>query len=280
MSNDSTPTIAFLGTGNMNGAILRGLVASGYDPASILATTASKASAEALSAETGVRALSAEEDAAANATAAAQADVVLLGVKPKGIVALATEIADSLRPEAVVVSVAAAIPSASIEAALPAGQRVVRSMPNTPLQLGVGAVGVSRGAAADDDAIAAATAVFAPSGVVVEVPEEQIDVVSAISGSGPAYAFYLAETMADGAVALGMEPELARRLAAATVHGAGVMLAQDGADAAALRKAVTSPNGTTERAIVTFDEEGVREAIAAGQAAALARAQELAAELG
>lgn len=274
-----TDTIAFLGTGNMNGAILRGLLAAGHPASSLRATTRSGASATALSTETGVEAKAAGEDASANAWAVEGADVVVLGVKPVGIAELARQIAPQLRPDTVVLSVAAAITLATLEAALPAGQPVVRTMPNTPLQVGAGAVGLSRGSSADDAAVARATAVFGASGQVFEVPEAQIDAVSAVSGSGPAYAFYLAEAMADGGVALGLDRELAVKLAAATVAGAGRMLEQEGVDPAALRRAVTSPNGTTERAIAVFDARGVREAIAEGEKAATDRATQLSIEL-
>lgn len=282
MTNSSSDSsrIAFLGTGNMNGAILRGLLAGGHPAASVRATTRSQDSAQALAKETGVEVRSTEQAQDANAWAIDEADVVVLGVKPVGIAALCREIAPVLRPETVVVSVAAAITLATMEAALPAGQPVVRSMPNTPLQVGAGVVGLARGTAADDAAVALATGVFEDSGQVFEVPEEQIDVVAAVSGSGPAYAFYLAEAMADGGVALGLEPELARQLASATVAGAGRMLSEPGVDPAALRKAVTSPNGTTERAIDVFDAQGVRQAIAAGEKAATDRATQLSAELG
>ena len=274
-----TDTIAFLGTGNMNGAILRGLLAAGHPAQSIRATTRTAASAERLTAETGVQAKATEADPSANAWAVAEADVVLLGVKPFGIAELARAIAPALRPGAVVVSVAAAITIATLEANLPEGQPVLRSMPNTPFQVGAGVAGLSRGTHADDAAVAAASAVFAGSGQVVEVPESQIDAVSAVSGSGPAYAFYLAEAMADGGVALGLDRETAVRLAAATLAGAGRMLAADDADPVALRRAVTSPNGTTERAVAVFDERGVREAIAEGEKAAVERAAQLSVEL-
>jgi len=274
-----TSTIAFLGTGNMNGAILRGLIAAGHPAESIRATTRTEASARRLTEETGVQARATGADDAANAWAVGTAEVVLLGVKPFGIAELAREISPALRPDAVVVSVAAAITLATLEANLPDGQPVLRSMPNTPFQVGSGAAGLSRGTHAGDEAVAAASAVFAGSGQVIEVPEAQIDAVSAVSGSGPAYAFYLAEAMADGGVALGLDRETAVRLAAATLAGAGKMLSADGADPAELRKGVTSPKGTTERAIAVFDERGVRAAIADGEKAAVDRAVELSVEL-
>lgn len=275
----TTSSIAFLGTGNMNGAILRGLLAAGHPPQAVRATTRSAASARGLAEETGVSVRSHEEDPEANSWAVDGADVVLLGVKPVGIADLATEISPALGQGTVVASVAAAISLAALQAHLPEGTPVVRTMPNTPLSVGAGTVGLARGDAADDAAVAAVTAVFAGSGEVFEVEEDLMDAVSAVSGSGPAYAFYLAEAMADGGVALGLDPDLARRLAASTVAGAGRMLASEGADPATLRRAVTSPKGTTEAAITTFDAEGVRAAIAAGQSAATERAAAMAREL-
>ncbi|MGO1319795.1 MAG: pyrroline-5-carboxylate reductase [Galactobacter sp.] len=271
-----TATIAFLGSGNMNGAILRGLLAAGHPADAVRATTKSAASAAALATETGVPVRSAEEHPDANTWAASESDVVLLGVKPYAIAELGQEISSALRPGTVVVSVAAAITLATLEASLGEGQPVLRSMPNTPLQVGKGVVALARGTHADDAAVDAARAVFAGSGKVYEVQEHQIDVVSAVSGSGPAYAFYLAEAMADGGVALGLDKDLARQLAAATLAGAGLMLDTPDADPAAFRKAVTSPKGTTEQAILTFDQRGVREAIAEGEKNAVERSLQMA----
>jgi pyrroline-5-carboxylate reductase len=152
-------------------------------------------------------------------------------------------------------------------------------MPNTPLKVGRGAVGLSAGSNVSEEQLAAAAAVFSGAGTTVIVPEENLDAVSAVSGSGPAYAFYLAEAMAQAGVKLGLDPELSMVLARETVAGAGAMLAQDGADPAALRKAVTSPNGTTERAIAAFDAAGLPDIIAAGARAAAERAAEISREL-
>ncbi|MBO9704208.1 MAG: pyrroline-5-carboxylate reductase, partial [Arthrobacter sp.] len=181
--------------------------------------------------------------------------------------------------ETVVVSVAAAVSIAQLEAALPAGQPVIRTMPNTPARLGKGVISVSGGTSTSADQLATVRELFETVGTVVEIPEEQVDALSAVSGSGPAYAFYLAEAMAAAGVELGLDPELSALLARETVAGAGLMLGEEGADAAALRKAVTSPNGTTERAIATFDEKGIPAIIAAGARAAAARAAEITASL-
>ncbi|WP_210149125.1 pyrroline-5-carboxylate reductase [Paeniglutamicibacter terrestris] len=271
--------LAFLGTGSMNGAVLRGIIASGYDPQAITATLRSDDKAEALRAETGVTVLIGAQDPEANLKAVQDADIVFLGVKPVGITALCDEIKDALKPTAVIVSVAAAITISMMAEHLNPGQPVVRSMPNTPLKVGAGAVGVSAGESVSADALEAVVQLFAGSGVVHVVPESQQDAVSAISGSGPAYVFYLAEAMAAAGVELGLEPALATDLARATVAGAGKMLSDAQADPSALRRGVTSPNGTTERAIAAFDETNLSQIIARGAAAAAARAAAITKEL-
>jgi pyrroline-5-carboxylate reductase len=126
----------------------------------------------------------------------------------------------------------------------------------------------------------AAREVLAAAGTVVEIPEEQVDALSAVSGSGPAYVFYLAEAMAAAGEDLGLEPDLARLIATETVAGAGFMLAQDGADAAALRRAVTSPNGTTQSAVESFERDGLPGIVARGARAATERAADITRELG
>lgn len=271
--------IAFLGCGSMNGAILTGLLAGGMDPAAVTATVRRAGRAEELAARHGLRVLAGEDNPQANAQAAEGADVVVLGVKPVGTAALAREIAGVLSPGTIVISIAAGVSLAQLEAALNPGQPVVRAMPNTPARLGRGVIALSRGAAADDAVMAAATAVLAPSGTVLEVPGDQIDLVSAISGSGPAYAFYLAEAMAAAARDFGIDADTALLMARETVAGAGALLAEPGADPTALRQAVSSPNGTTERAIAVFDEQGLSGIIAAGARAAAARAAEITLEL-
>lgn len=271
--------LAFLGTGSMNGAVLRGIVASGHNPHAITATVRSSAREEALRTETGVNVLVGEQTPEANALAVKGAQIVFLGVKPVGIQDLCEEIKDSLAPDTVVVSVAAAITIEMMAAHLNPGQPIVRSMPNTPLMVGAGAVGLSAGETVTKEALAEVVGLLSGSGIVHVVPESQQNAVSAISGSGPAYAFYLVEAMANAGVELGLDPALAMDLARATIAGAGKMLADPQADPVAMRKAVTSPNGTTERAIATFDAEGLPQIMAKATAAAAARAAQISAEL-
>jgi pyrroline-5-carboxylate reductase len=265
----------------MNEAILGGLLEAGTDPADIVATVRrAERAAELAERHHGITAIAGEEEPDNNKQASKGSAVVSLGVNPVGITELAREISSSLAPDTVVVSVAAAVSIAQLEAALPAGQPVIRTMPNTPAKLGRGVVSVSPGTNCTPEQLQKVKDILQGAGTVVEVPEEQVDALSAISGSGPAYAFYLAEAMAAAGQELGLDAELSLLLARETVAGAGFMLAEPGADPAALRKAVTSPNGTTERAIATFDERGIPSIIAAGARAAADRAAEITKQLG
>ncbi|BCW37567.1 pyrroline-5-carboxylate reductase [Arthrobacter sp. StoSoilA2] len=272
--------IAFLGCGSMNEAILAGLLAAGADPSDVVATVRRAERAEELAQRYGVMAIAGEEEPDNNKLAAKGSGIVILGVKPVGITDLAREISPALAKDTVVVSVAAAVSIAQLEAALPEGQPVIRTMPNTPAKLGRGVVSVSPGTHCTPEQLEKVKAALAGAGKVVEVPEEQVDALSAISGSGPAYAFYLAEAMAAAGVELGLDAELSVMLARETVAGAGFMLAEPGADPTALRVAVTSPNGTTERAIAAFDDGGIPRIIAEGARAAANRAAEITKQLG
>jgi pyrroline-5-carboxylate reductase len=273
--------IAFLGCGSMNEAILSGLLEAGTDPADIVATVRrAERAAELAERYHGITAIAGDEEPDNNKQATKGSGVVILGVKPVGITDLAREISGALAPDTVVVSVAAAVSIAQLEAALPAGQPVIRTMPNTPAKLGRGVVSVSPGTNCSPEQLQKVKDILKGAGTVVEVPEEQVDALSAISGSGPAYAFYLAEAMAAAGEELGLDRELSLLLARETVAGAGLMLAEPGADPSALRKAVTSPKGTTERAIATFDERGMPAIIAAGARAAADRAAEITRQLG
>lgn len=277
----STPTLqlAFLGTGSMNGAILRGILAAGHDPKLITATIRSDSRQGELE-QLGVNVVVTGEDADANARVAGQADVVFLGVKPVGITGLCDAISPALRPQTIVVSVAAAITLSTMAAHLPEGQPLVRSMPNTPLQVGAGVVGLSSAAAVSEDQLSQVVELFAGSGEVHVIDESQQDALAAISGSGPAYGFYLAEAMAKAGVALGLDENLAVDLARATIAGAGKMLSDPAANPGEMRRNVTSPKGTTEQAIAAFDRGGMPQIIAEGVAAAASRAAQLSRELG
>ncbi|MBD2764174.1 pyrroline-5-carboxylate reductase [Kocuria sp. cx-455] len=267
--------LSFLGTGSMNGSILRGVLAGGTPAEQVRATTKSAASAETLREDTGVTVFSGEKNEKANREAVKGADVVLLGVKPYAILDLAREIAPALEPKTVVASVAAGITLGALEKALPEGQPVVRTMPNTPSSVGRGVISVTPGTHTTRDQLDAVKEVLSSVATVVEVEEHLVRAVTGVSGSGPAYVFYLAEAMQQAGEKLGLPSDVARVLAKETIAGAGVLLSPDDADPAALRKAVTSPGGTTEKAINTFDDRGLRDVIAAGATASAERGDEM-----
>lgn len=278
--------IVMLGLGSMNGAILDGLLASGVAPDDVVATTRSRESASERSARHGIRVIPEQGhdgESSANRDAVAEAEVVLLGVKPAQITELCREIAGALRPDAVVVSVAAAVTVAMLEDALPAGQPVIRSMPNTPLAVGRGVVGLVPGSRTTAEQTRTVEGMLAACGAVHVVEEGQIEALTGISGSGPAYLYYVAEQMAAAGVELGLDADLAADLAAQTVQGAGDMLVEarrtGDTDAADLRAAVTSPGGTTERGVAALSEGGVPAAVRAAVAASAARSAEISRDL-
>ncbi|WP_022882290.1 pyrroline-5-carboxylate reductase [Gryllotalpicola ginsengisoli] len=278
--NDSPvqlPSIAFLGTGSMAGAILAGLLKPGVTVAGgIRVTNRQAANAARFDGIDGVTAFATETDASANRRAVAGAKLVIVGVKPYQVTELLTEVADALEPGAIVVSVAAGVTTATMEAVLPASVAVVRTMPNTPAQVGLGVTGVSAGSRASGDDVALVSAVFQTVGAVVEVPEEQLDALSTISGSGPAYVFYLIEQLTEAAVGKGFTRDQARLLVEQTFRGASELLAATGEEPAELRRRVTSPNGTTEKAVAVLEASDLADVFTRATDAALARARELA----
>lgn len=268
------PSTAILGTGSMGGAILSGLRRPEVSVEGVRVTTRTDASAAALRAQ-GVEARAVEHDSGANAWAVEGARIVVLGVKPAQITGLLAAIAPALAPDALVVSVAAGVTTAAMEAAVP--NPVVRAMPNTPSLIGRGVTGISAGARADRGELALATALFRTVGTVIELPEAQIDALSTISGSGPAYVFLLIEELTRAAQAQGFDDDIARLMVQQTFLGASLLLEATGDDPEELRRRVTSPKGTTERAIAVLQEAELAELFTRATDAALARARELAA---
>lgn len=268
------PSTAILGTGSMGGAILSGLRRPEVDVERVRVTTRTDASAAALRAQ-GVEARAIEHDSAANAWAVEGARVIVLGVKPAQITDLLAEIAPHLEPGALVISVAAGVTTAAMEAEV--DNPVVRAMPNTPSLIGRGVTGVSAGSRADRSELALATELFRTIGTVIELPESQIDALSTISGSGPAYVFLLIEELTRAAQEHGFDDDIARLMVQETFLGAALLLESTGADPEELRRRVTSPKGTTERAIAVLQEAELAELFTRATSAALARARELAA---
>ncbi|MDP4333200.1 pyrroline-5-carboxylate reductase [Curtobacterium sp. A7_M15] len=269
------PRTALLGVGSMSGAVLDGLLAAGLDPATVTLTTKSEQSAAAHR-ERGLDATATETDPDANRAAVRGASLVVLGVKPYAIGDLLDEVRADLEPGTVVVSVAVGTTIASMEARVPVGVRVVRALPNTPIGVGHGVTGISAGGSADADAVALASSVFAASGVVIEVPESQLDALSAVSGSGPAYVFLLVEQWQRAAESLGFSHDQAEAMVQGTVRGAVELLAASGKEPTELRKAVTSPKGTTERAVAVLQDADLAGTFERASRAAIARAEELA----
>ena len=260
--------LAIVGGGKIGEALLSGLTRrSGAD--GILVCERSPERAADLSARYGVPAVDL-------ADAAARAEVLLIAVKPQDIGTLLDALGGSVDPgRHLVVSVAAGIPTARIEAALPAGTPVVRVMPNTPALVDEGMSVLSAGAHAGEEHLDEAEALLAAVGRVRRVPEDQQDAVTALSGSGPAYFFYLVEAMVDAGILLGLPRALAADLVVQTALGAAVMMRDSGEHPVQLREAVTSPGGTTIAAIRELERHGVRAALLAAIEAAHDRSVEL-----
>ncbi|MGM7669037.1 pyrroline-5-carboxylate reductase [Microbacterium sp. A93] len=275
---ESLPSLAFLGAGSMGGAILHGVVASGLDvDGGIIATNRTAAKAASLAGLAGVTAIALDEQPSGNTDAAAAARIILVGVKPAMVPDLLREIAPVLRDDAIVVSLAAGVTLATFSAHLGADVSVIRSMPNTPATVGKAVTGLAAGAAASAEDLAVVRRLFELVGAVVEVPEDKIDALSTISGSGPAYVFLLIEELTKAAIGKGFSEADARLMAEQTFIGATALLAASGENPAELRRRVTSPKGTTERAVAVLQDAHLDRLFAEATDAALARAKEMAA---
>ena len=269
--------IAILGSGSMGTAILSGLLKAGFNASNVAVSTKSAASASRLAEQLGVTGHSAETNPDANSAAVANADLVLIAVKPAYITEVLREVSASLRPDALVVSVAAGITTAAMEAAVPSSVAVVRSMPNTPAIVGRAVTGVARGSRVTDEQLRKAVSLFETVGKVVVLPENQIDELGTVSGSGPAYVFFLIEQFTAAAMELGFNAETAALLVSETFLGASELLAASAKTPSELRRQVTSPNGTTERAIAQLETGDLQGLFERATRAALARSKELAA---
>jgi len=273
---DALPPIAILGAGSMGGAVLRGVAATGL-AAGLTATNRTAAKAAELSDIPGVTSVALEQQPSGNRDAAAAAGIVLIGVKPAMVPELLREIAPALRRGTVVVSLAAGVPIATFEEILGPGIPVLRSMPNTPALVGKAVTGLAAGSTATAGDVAVVRRMFETCGAVIELPEGQIDALSTISGSGPAYVFLLIEELTRAAVGKGFAEPEARLMAEQTFIGAAALLEATGDDPAELRRRVTSPKGTTERAVAVLQDARLDEVFGRATDAALARARELAA---
>jgi pyrroline-5-carboxylate reductase len=262
-------TVAIFGAGVMGETLLSGLLRAGRPVDELLITERRPERAAELTERYGVR-------VADNAEAAAAAATLVLVVKPQDMGALLEEIAPSVRPGNLVVSLAAGITTGFLESRLPEGSSVVRVMPNTPALVDQGMAAVSGGLHCGAEHLGEAQALLAATGKVIEVPEKLQDAVTAISGSGPAYIFYVVEAMIEAGVVLGMPRSTATEFVVQTLYGAATMIKETGQHPTVLREQVTSPGGTTAAALRELDDQKVRAAFIRAMEAAATRSRELA----
>jgi pyrroline-5-carboxylate reductase len=264
--------IAILGAGRIGESLISGLLSSGWrEPAEVSATTRRAERVAELRERYSVDATLSNHDAAAGAA------LVVIAVKPQDIESLLGEIGALILPEQTVLSVAAAIPTARIESRLASGVPVVRAMPNTPSTVHEGIAGLCAGAHAGEIHLDLAEEALSHLGAVVRVPEQSLDAITAVSGSGPAYFALLAEAMIEAGILLGLSREISTQLVVQTMLGTAKQLRDEKMHPVELREMVTSPGGTTIAAIRELEIAGVRAAFLNAIQAAMVRARELAA---
>lgn len=264
--------VVFLGAGNMAEALVAGILNGGLClPSEVTVSDVDAARRHLFASTLGVQAV------ADNAEAVRDADVIVLAVKPQVMAVVLAELRGKLPAAALVISIAAGITTRTIEAGLGGNVRVVRVMPNTPCLVRCGASAVAPGSRARETDLATAEQLMGSTGIVVRVAEKDMDAVTALSGSGPAYFFYFIEAMLTVAEEMHLDASTARRLAVATMEGAARLLAESEATPAELRGRVTSKGGTTAAAVAVLEERAVGPAIQDALLAAMHRSRELAA---
>lgn len=269
-SGADTPILAILGAGVMGETVLSGLIRAGWDAGRIVATDRRPERQADLVERYGITMLENDE-------AAARADTVIMVVKPQDMAELLGEIAGALRPGTLVVSLAAGVDIASIEAKLGADIPVVRVMPNTPALVDQGMAAISSGTHTTQEHLDHVTEILSATGRVVTVPERYQDAVTAISGSGPAYLFFVVEAMIEAGVHLGLPRDTSTELVVQTMLGSATMLRETGEHPTVLRERVTSPGGTTAAAVKVLEDHKVRAAFLGAMEAARDRSRDLAA---
>lgn len=251
----------------MAGALVRGLVAAGLPPHRIVISDLDETKVGVLVAETGAR------RAESAAEVARDASVVILAVKPGAMSPVLESVKEAAHP--LWISVAAGVSTARLEAVLNAGARVVRAMPNTPALVRSGATAICGGTHATEEDLSLAELLLGATGLVVRVPEAQMNAVTGLSGSGPAYVMLVIEALADGGVRAGLPRDVALALATQTVLGSATLLKETGLHPGELKDSVTSPGGTTIAGIEELELRGVRGALMSAVARATERAREL-----
>ena len=263
--------VAILGAGVMGETLLSGLLRAGRRPEELLITERRQDRADELRERYGV-------DVVTNIDAASKADTLVLVVKPQDMPELLAEISPAVRMSQTIVSLAAGITTGFIESRLPDGVAVIRVMPNTPALVDEGMAAISRGAHCDESHLVMAEGLLSATGKVIRVPEKQQDAVTAISGSGPAYIFFVVESMIEAGVHMGLPRSTATELVVQTVAGSAKLLRETGEHPTVLRERVTSPGGTTAAAVRELEDHKVRAAFLSAIEAARNRSRALAAE--
>jgi pyrroline-5-carboxylate reductase len=263
-------TIAVIGAGHMAGAMIGGMVRSKLVPAkSVIATRRGAEALAELQKKWGIR------TSTDNKKAAAEADVIILAVKPQMARKVLEELAGTVRKDQLVISVMAGVPTAAIAKLLRVDAPVVRAMPNTPCLVDAGATAIAAGAHAGAKDLERAEAVFSSIGICVTLPESALDAVTGLSGSGPVYIYMAIEAMIDGGVKMGIPRAVAAKLAAQTVFGAAKLVQETGKHPAVLKDEVTTPGGTAITAIHVLESRGLRSVLIDGVEAATNRSKEL-----
>ena len=247
--------IGFIGAGKMGSSIIAGILSNGIvDPDSIIASASSKESLERLEKNFSIR------TTPENREVVNKSDIIFLAVKPQVMKKVLEEISAFVRPEKLLISIAAGIPTSTYEEFFPPGTKIVRSMPNIAATVQQSASAVCRGVSASDDDVSVAIEILSAVGSAIEVPEKLMDVITGLAGSGPAFIFPVIEGMADGAVMEGLDRKNAIILAAQAVLGAAKLVLDTELHPGALKDMVTSPGGTTIQGIHSLEESGVRAA--------------------
>jgi pyrroline-5-carboxylate reductase len=266
----SDSTVAIIGAGVMGETLISGMIRAGRSPDGLLVGEKRRERGRELEERYGVGVVS-------NVEAARKADTLVLVVKPQDMAEVLDELAPVVRPGQLVVSLAAGITTAFVETRLPDGVAVVRVMPNTPALVDEGMAAISRGSHCDESHLAEAEALMASTGRVIRVPERQQDAVTAISGSGPGYIFFVVEAMIEAGVHLGLPRSTAAELVVQTLVGSAKLLRDTGEHPVVLRERVTSPGGTTAAALRELEDHKVRAAFLVAIEAARDRSRALAA---
>jgi pyrroline-5-carboxylate reductase len=262
-------TIGFIGTGNMAEALIRGLVHAGVaGPEQVVGSDPREERGTEMTGRYGIRVVS------DNVAVAKQADILVLSVKPQVMAKVLDEIGKHIHARALVISIAAGIPLTAIEAKLPQA-RVIRTMPNTPALVGAGATAIAAGGHATDEDLKAARRIFDSVGTTVVLEEAQMDAVTGLSGSGPAYIFLIIEALSDAGVKVGLSRYNAQALAAQTVLGSAKLLIETNEHPGRLKDMVTSPGGTAIAGLHTLEAGGLRTTLMDAVEAATRRSREL-----